>query len=407
MKYIPIPLALLAVGQIIPVDVWSSEGTLLLRKGQPLQSEQHRHKLASHHASAAEHDAQAWQRSYERMVHTLLRDGASIEAVTQACMPTEIRESDYVVAKHFQGGWLDLQEVLRGILHQGGMAINPLQRLAGIEQEALALLQADPDASLFALFQALADDALGYCATHALLCAVVAELTARKIGLDVLQRKSLFGAALSMNIGMAREQDSLARQSEEPTSAQRAVIEQHPQRGVEILQGFGMDDPDFLDIVRWHHVPESEEALAHNLASRRLLNLVDSFIAQTAGRKSRSSRWAVRAVKSMVMGAQGDALGVGSAMAQAVGFYPPGSYVRLISGEIAVAVQRGERANTPWVICIIDKLGMPVSRYVCIETVSVAQSIKSAVNFETVRLTVNAAKVRTAREKIPRRASHG
>ena len=45
MKYLPIPIALLGVGKPLPVDVWSDTGQLLLRKGQPVVSEQHREKL--------------------------------------------------------------------------------------------------------------------------------------------------------------------------------------------------------------------------------------------------------------------------------------------------------------------------------------------------------------------------
>jgi HD-GYP domain-containing protein (c-di-GMP phosphodiesterase class II) len=402
MNYVPIPVDMLETGKPLPVDVWSPNGQLLLRKGQPVVSAQHKEKLKAHNASSTEGDALAWQRSYERMVHHMLRQGIDVQVVAQAPMPSEIREIDYVVVKQINGGWLDLQEVLRGILYQGGLAISPVRRLAGIDKKALEMLKKDPDDCLFALFQALADDSLGYCATHALLSAVVCELTATKLGLDEFQRQALRHAALTMNIGMARDQDSLARQSSEPTDWQRNLIETHPIKSAEILQGFGMDDPDLLDIVRWHHAPEDAQAMPHNLPSRRLLNLADSFIARTAARKTRSAQSAVRAVKSMVLGAEGDAVGVGSAMAQAVGFYPPGSYVKLYNGEIAVAVQRGPRANTPWVVSIIDKEGMAISRYVCKETLELPLSIQSPVNFETVRVTVNAEKVHLARNRIPK-----
>ena len=402
MNYVPIPVDMLETGKPLPVDVWSPNGQLLLRKGQPVVSAQHKEKLKAHNASSTEGDALAWQRSYERMVHHMLRQGIDVQIVAQAPMPSEIREIDYVVVKQINGGWLDLQEVLRGILYQGGLAISPVRRLASIEKKALELLKQDADDCLFALFQALADDSLGYCATHALLSSVVCDLTATKLGLDEFQRQSLRHAALTMNIGMARDQDSLARQNSEPTDWQRNLIETHPLKSVEILQGFGMDDPDLLDIVRWHHAPEDPQAMPQNLPSRRLLNLADSFIARTAARKTRSAQSAVKAVKSMVLGAQGDAIGVGSALAQAVGFYPPGSYVKLYNGEVAVSVQRGARANTPWVISIIDKEGMAISRYVCKETLELPLSIQSPVNFETVRVTVNAEKVHLARKRIPR-----
>ena len=400
MKYVPIPVAMLAVGQPLPVDVWSASGQLLLRKGQPVVSEEHRDKLHAHNASSTPADALAWQRAYERMVHELLSQGVDVQQVSRAPMPSEIRASDYVVGQQLNGGWLDLQEVLRGILYQGGLAINPLERLAGIETKALAFLKADVDDSLFSLFQALADTSQGYCATHALLCATVCELTAKKLALTDVQRAALMKSALVMNIGMARDQDSLARQQSAPTAWQRTLIQEHPQRSVEILQGFGFDDPQVLDIVRWHHDPATEEGLEANVLVRRVLSMADGFIAKLAGRKTRASLSPVKAVQSMVMGAEGIGLGVGSAMAQAAGFYPPGTYVKLANGETALSVQRGERANTPWVISILDKDGVALGKTPCKETTTPACTITAAVAAESVRVTLSIDKVRKARERI-------
>jgi HD-GYP domain-containing protein (c-di-GMP phosphodiesterase class II) len=373
---------------------------LLLRKGQPVLSEEHREKLHAHNASSTPADALAWQRAYERMVHAMLSSGMDVQEISRAPMPSEIRESDYVVGEPLSGGWLDLQEVLRGILYQGGLAINPRARLAGIQAKALALLQADTDDSLFCLFQTLADTAQGYCATHALLCALVCELTAQKLDVPKPQREALLTAALVMNIGMARDQDSLARQNSAPTPWQRTLIQEHPQKSVEILQGFGIDDAEVLDIVRWHHEPESAQGLASSAMARRILAMADVFVAKMAARKTRMSLSPVKAVKAMVMGAQGVDLGVGSAMAQAAGFYPPGTYVMLANGETALSVQRGARANTPWVIPILDKDGVALGKYVCRETTTPALTIAAAVVAETVRVTINIDTVRKARSRI-------
>ena len=402
MKYLPIPIALLEVGKPLPVDVLNDAGQLLLRRGQPVVSEQHREKLNAFNACTTETDGQAWQRAYERMVHEMLSSGADVRDVAKASMPGTILESDYVVGKQLSGGWLDLQEVLRGILYQGGLSINPLPRLKGIQDKLMLLLQQDADASLFELFQALADSRLGYCATHALLCAVVCELTAAKLGFPGLQRQPLMAAALTMNIGMAREQDSLARQTSPINDWQRTLVAEHPMRSAQILREFGVDDVHQLDMVRWHHAPESEDASPTNQTSRRLLHLADVFVARTAARRTRSAQAPVAAVKSMVFGAGGGDLGLGSAMAQAVGFYPPGSYVKLINGEIAVAVQRGERANTPWVISIVGSDAMPLAKYQCKSTAEPRDAISAPVNFANVKVSVSAEKVQKARERIPK-----
>jgi hypothetical protein len=391
---------MLEVGKPLPVDVWSGSGQLLLRKGQPIVSEQHREKLHGHNACTTAEDGLAWQRAYERMVHTMLRDGVDLQTIARASMPSEIRQTDYVVGHEVRGGWLDVQEVLRGILYQGGLAINPLVRLAGLESRALALLDEDADDSLLCLFQALADESLGYCATHALLCLVVCELAARNLELPEAQRASLRSAALTMNIGMAREQDRLVRQTTPLTDWQRTLIHEHAQRSVDILQSVGVDDEDELDIVRGHHAPNLPDALPHNAVSRQLLWLADGFMAKMAARKTRPALSPLGAAKSIYLGHDGEPSTVGAAMAQGVGFYPPGSYVRLTNGEVAVVVQRGQRANTPWVVSLTDKDGIPLANYVCKDTAERGNGIVAPVNPQYVRVAVNVEKVRKARQRI-------
>jgi HD-GYP domain-containing protein (c-di-GMP phosphodiesterase class II) len=403
MKYVPIPIAMLPVGKPLPVNVWNPDGLLLLRKGQPIVSEQHRDKLYAHNASTTEAEAQAWQRSYERMVHTLLMEGVEVEQIARLPMPSAIRERDYMVGEQLNGGWMDLQEVLRGILYQGGLALNPLPRLAALENKARALLQADADDSLFCLFQALADSSLGYCATHALLCACVCELAAQKLGLNPQQRQSLMSAALTMNIGMAREQDVLARQNEAPTPEQRQLIQDHPQLSLKILVWLGIEDVEELDLVRWHHQPDSAEGLPHNLQARRLLSMTDVFVAKMAARRTREALSPLESAKSIYLQTEKEVTAsVGGALTAAVGFYPPGTYVRLVSGETAVAVQRGLRANTPWVIIIIDRNGMPAFNYHCLDTSDPACAIAAPMLFRTGKVAVNIERVRRAREKIRR-----
>lgn len=404
MKFVPIPIHLLEVGKPMPVDIWSPGGQLLLKRGQPIISEQHRLKLYAHEASAEETAGHAWQRAYERMVHKMLREGVDLATIARMPMPSEILQRDFVQESELKGGWLDLQEVLRGILYQGGLAINPIARLNAIQKTAIELIETDADESLFSLIQMLADNNLGYCATHALLCATICAITAPKLGVDKMRMNSLFASALTMNIGMAREQDSMSRQATALHDWQRNLVKEHAHKSVEILVNLGVDDEDQLDMVRWHHDAESHEAQQRNLICRRLLRMVDVFVAMMAARRTRSPIAPVRAVKQMVVGAQGDAVGMSSAMAQAVGFYPPGSYVTLASGEIAVSVQRGPRANTPWVIPVLGKDGLPSQRFMCLDTTMPVHAIVSARNFDNVKVAVNLEKVRKARERIPRNA---
>ncbi len=390
MIYVPVPLHLLAVGRTIPVDIWDKTGKLLLRKGRALESEQHRDMLAAHAASVTESDAHVWQRSHERALHAMARAGRSAQDVAQEPMPAEIRESDYLVGPDDQdGNWLVLRERLQRLLYQTQSAVEPLIRIEELQRSVLSLLAEEPDECLFVLFQALADLTLGYCATHALLSAVVCELTAQKVGMALPDRDSLFAAALLMNIGMAREQDGLSQQSTLPNEAQRHLIRTHPQRSVEILRALGVVDEDTLDIVRWHHEPEAELGPHAVLQGRRLLRVADQFVAKLASRKTRLAMSPLGAAKSMVFDGSAQEPSFASAVAMAVGFYPPGTYVQLVNGEKAVVVARGARAHDAHAVSIIGAGGMPLAQYQYRDVREPRFAVRAPVNAEKIRVVVN------------------
>jgi HD-GYP domain-containing protein (c-di-GMP phosphodiesterase class II) len=283
--------------------------------------------------------------------------------------------------------------MLLGLLYQGADAHHPQMRLEGIERRALELLHQDPEECLFVLFQALADVTLGYSATHALLAAVVCELTTEKLGMDLKTRRVLFRAALTMNIGMARAQGTLARQSEAPSADQRQLIKNHPPLSYEILQGFGITDEDQLDIVHWHHDPDESNGLARNLGPRRILRMADSFVAKLAPRKTRLAMSPLGAVKALLAGAAADSEKFGSAMATAVGFYPPGTYVQLVNGEQAVVIARGVRANQPQVASLVNAAGLPFSKYLYHDTSDPSCAVRAPLNAEKIKVKVSLEKV--------------
>jgi len=401
MDYVPVPLALLDIGKPLPVDIWAPDGRLLLRKGQAIESEQHKELLKAHQACVTSSDDHAWRKSFERMVYKMLRDGVDPQVIAHAGLPASIAEADYIEGKEMQGGWLDLQAILQGLLYQGKVAINPLERLASIENKVLELLKIDPDEALFILFQALADSALSYCATHALLVASVCELTAEKLALAAPTGRVMLRAALVMNISLAQEQDALAQQKSPLMEVQKEEIRAHAQTSVEILQHLGVVDENQLDLVRWHREPDVSLGLPRNLEYRQILQLADRFIARMAARKTRPAMSPLGAAKSIFMSTASEHSNLGSAMTTCVGFYPPGTYVQLVNGEQAVVIERGARANTPHVATLVNPSGMPLSKYIYRDTSESQFAIRSPLNAESFKVKVNLDKVRKARHTRP------
>ncbi len=399
MSYVAIPVAMLVLGKPIPVDVLAPDGRLLLRRGQTVESQQQIDLLSEHQACMSQSDAVAWEKSYERMIRTMLRDGVPIERILQTGMPSEIGQSDYQSATEVKGSWLDLQETLRGLLYQGVAAISPLQRLDGIETRVRELLAQDADEALFILVQALTDTALGYCATHALLSAVTVDLTAEKLGLVQEVRGVLLRSALVMNIGMAREQDSLAQQKSPLSAQQKELVRERSRKSFQILQQIGITDEDELDLVRWQHDGASDDGLVRNRLQRQLLRMVNQFVAKLAPRKTRKAMTALGAQRSVFVGADAEATKLGSALAMALGFYPPGSYVLLANAEQAVVLARGERANAPQVLSIVNPAGMVLGKPVWHDSSVPQFAVRAAVNPDKIKVRLNLEKVRKVRRE--------
>lgn len=401
MNYVPVPIALLPIGKPLPISLWTPDGMLLLKKGSPIESQAHRDRLADHKASTTEVEAQAWQRAHDRMVNTLVMRGMPQEEAEHLPLPEVILERDYAVIEPLGGSWIDVQEMLRDVLYRSRQDFTPLQRLVSLEHRVRELLTADPDDSLFCLFQALADSSLGYCAKHALLCATICELAGQKLGLNKIQREALMTAALTMNIGMSREQDILAAQDHEATPDQRKLIKEHPILSHDILQESGMADDDVLDIVRWHHEPESPQGQSRNLLLRRLLSMTDVFVAKMAARRTREARSPLESARSIYQqNGKNEEVNISGALAAATGFFPPGTYVRLASGEIAVTILRSARANTPWVMPIIDKHGLPMSSYQTLDTSKPGNGIAAPQAFGKIKIKLDLERVRRARTQI-------
>ena len=397
MAHLPVPLSRVQLGRTMPVDIRTPDGRLLLRRGQVLQSEAQREMLASHQACMTESDAQAWQKAHEREMRTMRLNGVPMAEIVQAPMPADILDTDYLEGHAVDGGWLDLQETLRGLLYQGADAAKPLPRLEGIEQKALSLLGQDPDECLFVLFQALPDLGIGYCATHALLSGVMSALTADKLTLPPGNRALLLRSALVMNIGMARPQDSLARQLKAPSPEQRSLITAHPPTSADILRGFGVQDPELLDIVQWHHAPENTIGSTEQGMSLQLLHLADTLVAKMAPRFSRPAMSALGAAKSLVLEATAQTQTQRIAMASVMGFYPPGTYVQLANGEVAVVIARGARATAPHAASLINPKGMPLGDYIYRDTRQAAYAVRAPLAASQVNVRVQLEKTQRLR----------
>jgi hypothetical protein len=219
-----------------------------------------------------------------------------------------------------------------------------------------SLLQRDPDAGLYLLFQLAGNSPVGYSASHALVCGVLCHLTASQLLLPARERDSLVRAAFTMNVAMTAMQDVLANQSERPSAIQQEMIRVHPVKGAMLLGSMGVQDDDWLEIVGDHHDNQNEsgdiQAASGSARLTRILKMVDRYAAMISPRLSRAGRSATESARAVMANSSAKSDELGHALMRVVGLCPPGTFVRMDSDELGVVLRRSARANQPYVAIV-------------------------------------------------------
>ena len=272
-----------------------------------------------------------------------------------------------------------------------------LDRLARSASRIRELTAEDPDVALYMMLQTATNDADNYSASHAIFCAVLADLCAAYFEWPEAEAVAVQNAALTMNLGMLQMQNAMALQTESLTPSQKLRIEEHPSISVELLESAGVDDPLWLEVVRRHHRPvddgESVDPLTPAQRLARLLQRIDVFTAKLSKRKTRPGSSATVAARDACLDSTGLPDATGATLLRVVGLYPPGSFVCLASGEIGVVIRRGDKAHTPVVASVRREDGGMLNRPVVRNTSDVLHAVQRS-------LSADEAKIRLDHERI-------
>ena len=291
------------------------------------------------------------------------------------------------------GLWSDLEAGLGIILASPGSIQEFDKRVLQYDRWMRDLLRHDADVGLYLLFQLATNSSVGYSASHALVCAVLCHLIAVELQISPEERNSLVHAALTMNIAMTAVQDDLAGQTEKPTPKQMEVIQSHAIKGGLMLANLKVVDELWLDIISIHHDEKTDKGSlrqippAHRLA--RILRTIDRYAAMISPRKSRSGRSTADSVRSIISGAVDKTEDVGHSLIRAVGLYPPGSFVRLSTSEIAVVMRHSANANLPHVAIVMDARGTPQRQPRLLSTAASDVRIEAALAASAVHTRLN------------------
>lgn len=387
----PLPTEALRLGTPLPFALRDANGALIAARGAVIRTEEQLQSLASRELFLDDQDSEALARAVAGKVDSMVRQNALLGQIAQARPDGAPATGPARRLLDPIGIWGSLQTRASVLLHETpGSDFAP--RLAALQAEALEVLDRDTDLALLILIQGTASDSHHYSVGHALLVAVVCELAARQLAAwPAAWREPLRCAALTMNMAMTALQDTLALQEAPPTPAQRASIDGHAALGAQRLRECGVADELWVDAVARHHSthPGPLAGLPGAAQLARLIQRTDIFAARLSRRRTRHALSGMAAAKATYLDEKGQPDEAGAAIIKATGIYPPGSFVRLASGEVAVVLRRGRLANEPVVASVISGAGMPLGEPVRRDTRIARHAVAAGVAPQDVRLRLN------------------
>lgn len=401
MSYCLLPPEVLRVGEPTPFPLRDKTGCLLVARGVMVATETQRLQMISRELYVEEHEGELVRRALAGKVHHMVRNNALLGQIAGASAGRD--DLAHATASLGPGrklvdpasSWSGLVLRVAALLQDAAQA-DFEAKAQRLQQQLLDMLDSDPDNALLILVQATIGDFRDYSATHAVLVAVVCELAARHIPTwNADMRRSLRLAALTMNLAMTALQNQLAAQDGPLSARQRELIAGHGPRGAAALRAAGVGDELWLGAVELHHAT-TPGALLGQPAARQLARLVqraDIFAARLSPRKCRAAMSANSAAKAAFVDERGQPDEAGAALVKATGINPPGSYVRLSSGEVAVVLRRGQRANEPAVAAIVASTGLPMAEPALRNTRTKPNDVSGGVLPQDVRVRLNLGKL--------------
>lgn len=390
MKLVPFSVQYLRLGETLPFGVRDATGRLLLAAGQELRGAMQMDALKKQPLFCDEVESAEWTRRLGAAMDTMIRQNATLKEIADV-RPDATQAAGPVVAEAtLPQKWDRLVTKLDAALRDLTRGGDWLERVQAVQEAARALAQQRPDASLYHLIYTAGNSTEKYSSHHALLTMLICEQAGPLLQWPLPHCETLGLAALLMNVAMLRLQDQLALSEGPPSAAMRAQIDGHADAGARLLHEAGLSDLLCLMVVRLHHHESLPGAtLASQPTERRLANLlrrVDIFCAKLSRRRNRTPMSPVQAAREACLGPDGRPDEIGGALLRAVGLYPPGSFVELVSGEMGIVLARGRRANLPLVAALVSAGGMPLGEPALRDTIEARHAVKGAVAPADVRV---------------------
>lgn len=214
--------------------------------------------------------------------------------------------------------------------------------------------------------------------------ALLAEVLCRRLNYEAFAKETVVSASMVCNIASLTYQSKLDMQSEPLTDEQINKVKKHPEESVLMLHTSHFDNKYLLEIILQHHERSDGSGYPRRLTSSqihadaKMLALVEFYTAVTAKRNYRATLQAKDALRAVYKNARDDEMKLHLAFIKELGVYPPGTFVKLSNGEIAIVTKRQPFSIAPMVKVVMGPQGTlydhPATRDCTIDHFKIAES---------------------------------
>lgn len=349
------------IGEPLPWNVYDANGSLLLKKGYLVERRQQVEALVE---------------------RGLYAETSSSSASRGADVPSKEEETPSVL-QLVNDAEKKLERLLFGFYKEPDFPA----RLGEVAKSVIFATELNSDIAIACIL--LNQQAGGYPVRHCIDTAVISILIARSMAIPPEEILSIASAALTMNVGMLQQQAQLQRKLDALNAEEAEIIRRHPQESARMLEEVGVTDKEWLACVLCHH--ENEDGSGYPAGRKgadvprnaKLIALADRYCACVSERKYRKPFLPNVALRDIFLerGKSIDPV-LAAHIIKEMGLYPPGTLVRLNSGEIGVVSQKGGTATTPVVHALVGPRGIPLSIPVKRDTSNEAFTIKEVLDAE-------------------------
>jgi len=331
----------LVVGQPAPYKICDSDGQDLVEKGTIIQSEM-----------------------YKKLLEQVGYFYKEVRVIKLAHFPKHKKVKQPAVFKGKVNPFAefdDLSVQLETLFNE--MEYSRIQPEGSVERKVYdiatqiqGLVAYDADALMGAVHLS---DRFEYHVHHPMQIAILTELILERLHVSQDVRISTLAAALTSNLSMNPYQKAMDQQKTPLTDQQRKLVNNHPLLSAKQLEEAGVENELWLQLVEQHHEKLDGSGYPMQLEGEEIrrealiLALADVYSAMITPRVYRGPIKLTESLRDLFVqrGCKFDDK-LTRLFINELGLYPPGIYVRLENGELAVVVGRTSDFKVPMVASV-------------------------------------------------------